>query len=51
MATSQKQQTERNILKHKNYMKFIKKHYKFTFKEYIPMIKLLIKTERRKARS
>ena len=28
MATSQRQQAERNIVKHKNYIKFIKKYYK-----------------------
>ena len=57
MATSQKQQAERNIQKHRNYLKFIKKHYKATGTHYFArsgisildeVIKDLINIEKRK---
>ena len=52
MATSQKQQAERNITKHKNYIKFLKNQYSFEAiefeTEFLFAIKMLIKLEKRK---
>jgi hypothetical protein len=52
MATSQKQQAERNITKHKNYIKFLRNHYLFKTiefeAEFLSVVKMLIKLERKK---
>ncbi len=56
MATSQRQQAERNLNKHKNYIRFLKKYYKHVKDEawysgiVIRYIRALIKIERKKAR-
>lgn len=57
MPTSQRQQAERNITKHRNYIKFIKKYYESEELQIYPdeynfpsVIRELIKIERKKVR-
>jgi hypothetical protein len=49
MGTSQKQQTQRNLQKHKNYIRFLKANYAKEICDMIPYyIKELVKIERKK---
>jgi len=53
MGTGKKQQADRNIQKHTNYLRFIKNHYEslrptWIINRLIPTIKELIKFERKK---